>query len=317
AFRLWYVPPLGGGRDEHFPGLGSHLAQVIPGSGSPAAATGDQILVEARNDRSLLDPDLRPIGFELLRHHHGIYGSRPLPHLWNLNEHDDLVIGGNAQPRIGADFCARISLRTACGLDFANVESEHQSSAGTGACGQEGSAAHGLLRRHSHFSRRLVCGPAHRPADALICRATADVAGHRAVDFVRCGVRVLLEQRGRLHDLAGLAVTALWDLFLDPGTLHGVQNSIPRESLDGRDSLRAHGTNSYLAGAGGATVQMNGAGAAQSQAAAIFGASEAERVAQYPQQWRLGSCLDLVPDAVYRDHKFGHMDSPFCRYPKP
>ena len=53
-----------------------------------------------------------------------------------------------------------------------------------------------------------------------IGRAAADVAAHGVVDVGVGRLRVLLEQRRRRHDLAGLAIAALRHLQLDPGGLH-------------------------------------------------------------------------------------------------
>ena len=58
--------------------------------------------------------------------------------------------------------------------------------------------------------------------DALIAAAAADVAAHRAVDLVLGRVLVGREQRGGLHDLAGLAIAALRDIEGAPRLLHRV-----------------------------------------------------------------------------------------------
>ena len=47
------------------------------------------------------------------------------------------------------------------------------------------------------------------------------------------------EQRGRAHDLAGLAVAALRHVLLDPRLLHGVEPVAARQALDRRDALAA------------------------------------------------------------------------------
>ncbi len=49
--------------------------------------------------------------------------------------------------------------------------------------------------------------------------APADVAGHMRNDLIARGARDVREQLRRFHDLAGLAIAALWDLLGDPGTL--------------------------------------------------------------------------------------------------
>src|SRR5438067_353630 len=58
-----------------------------------------------------------------------------------------------------------------------------------------------------------------RFADALIGAAAADV-GHRFVDVLVGRPRLLLQERRRRHDLAGLAVAALRHVDRGPGLLH-------------------------------------------------------------------------------------------------
>jgi len=62
-------------------------------------------------------------------------------------------------------------------------------------------------------------GRADRGADARIRPASAQVARHGGVDLVVRGLRCLSQQRCGLHDLSGLAVAALRDLVIDPGSL--------------------------------------------------------------------------------------------------
>src|SRR5882672_4982923 len=78
-----------------------------------------------------------------------------------------------------------------------------------------------------------VRGDVHGGADALVGATAADV-GHGLVD-VRVGrLRFLGEERGRGHDLAGLAVAALRDVDLRPGLLHRVR-AVARQAFDGDD----------------------------------------------------------------------------------
>src|SRR6516165_1114287 len=64
------------------------------------------------------------------------------------------------------------------------------------------------LRRRS----RLL----HGGADAHIGAATADVSRHRGVDVGIVGIGRRRQQRGRGHDLAGLAIAALHDFEIEP-----------------------------------------------------------------------------------------------------
>jgi len=61
-------------------------------------------------------------------------------------------------------------------------------------------------------------------SDSQVSAAAAKVAGHRVVDVVVRRFRIAREQRSRVHDLAGLAVTALRHVFLNPGVLERVQS---------------------------------------------------------------------------------------------
>src|SRR5262245_53569603 len=75
----------------------------------------------------------------------------------------------------------------------------------------------------SSFSRAHQGGCAmHRAAEPLIGAAPADV-GETCVDIGIGRVRIGFEERHRRHDLAGLAVAALRDLFGQPRLLHGMR----------------------------------------------------------------------------------------------
>src|SRR6186997_1085326 len=85
-------------------------------------------------------------------------------------------------------------------------------------------------------------------ADPLVGAAAADV-GHRLVDIGVGRFRLLLQQRGGGHDLAGLAVAALRHVDRGPGLLHRMRG-IGREALDGDDLVAClHGRERERAGA--------------------------------------------------------------------
>src|SRR5690242_76067 len=69
--------------------------------------------------------------------------------------------------------------------------------------------------------------------DALIAAAAADVAAHRVVDLGLGRVLRRGQQRSGLHDLAGLAITALRYIQGAPGPLHRMV-PVPVEALDRR-----------------------------------------------------------------------------------
>ena len=73
-------------------------------------------------------------------------------------------------------------------------------------------------------------------SDAQIRAAAAQVSGHCRVNCFISGSGTIGEQRGRLHNLSRLTVSALGYLLLDPGALKTIA-AIHRESLNGRNRL--------------------------------------------------------------------------------
>src|SRR5271168_3130420 len=79
--------------------------------------------------------------------------------------------------------------------------------------------------------RRLLDGG----ADAHIGAATADVSRHRRIDIGIVGVWCRGKQRGRRHDLPGLAIAALNDFEIEPGLLHPGAHGRRLDAFDGGD----------------------------------------------------------------------------------
>src|SRR5271163_1868525 len=115
-------------------------------------------------------------------------------------------------------------------------------------------------------------------ADAHIGAATADVSCHRGVDvgIVRVGRR--FEQRGRRHDLAGLAIAALDHFEIKPGLLHLGAGCRRADGLDGGDRAVLQRPDRQYAGAYRLAVDMHGAGATLRDATAEFCPGQAENV---------------------------------------
>src|SRR5690606_6416806 len=101
----------------------------------------------------------------------------------------------------------------------------------------------------------------------------ADVVAHGGVDVGVAGVGVVAQQRYGGHDLTGLAVTALRHVDALPGLLDGVA-AISRETFYRGDGFACYEPDFREAAAGGNTINMHGACAAQRHAAAILGTSE-------------------------------------------
>ena len=137
----------------------------------------------------------------------------------------------------------------------------------------------------------------HGLADALIGAAAADV-GHRLVDVGIGRLGFLLQQCGGGHDLAGLAVAALRYVYREPGFLHRMRG-IGRKALDGDDLVaRLHGGERERAGALHLAVDVHRAGAARCDAAAVFGAGQADLFADDPEKRRVRLGLHVTHFAV-------------------
>src|SRR6266478_5305337 len=141
------------------------------------------------------------------------------------------------------------------------------------------------------------CGAMDCGAYALVGAAAAQIAGHRGVDVGIRRLRGVRQQGRRRHDLAGLTIAALRHVQLDPGLLYRMA-AIGRQTLDGGHAPRADGVHTRDARVDWLPVQVYGARTAQGHAAAELGAGQAQRVAQHPQQRRVGIDIDFGVLAV-------------------
>src|SRR5580704_14142372 len=132
-------------------------------------------------------------------------------------------------------------------------------------------------------SRSLLGGAFDGAEDARIGPAAADIAVHVANDVVAARSLVGRQQCGGLHDLAGLAITALRHLQIEPGLLQWMV-AIGRQALDGGDVPARHHRHRRLARAHRLAVEMHRAGAAHAGAAAVFRAGELEMLPHHPEQ---------------------------------
>src|SRR5882724_7094433 len=104
-------------------------------------------------------------------------------------------------------------------------------------------------------------------ANALVRAAAADVAAHGIVDVGVGGVGLFREQGDGGHDLPGLAVAALRNVFFHPGFLNGVA-TIGRETFDGGDFFARDAGDRGDAGTRSFAVDVHGTGSAKRHAAA-------------------------------------------------
>jgi hypothetical protein len=98
--------------------------------------------------------------------------------------------------------------------------------------------------------------------------------------------RCLLEQRRHSHDHPALAISALRDVILDPGLLDAVLDAIYRQPLDYQNLLSDRITDLHAAGSDRDFIDMVSAGAALRNTAAKFRCSEADILAECPQNKR-------------------------------
>src|SRR5260370_17046332 len=133
--------------------------------------------------------------------------------------------------------------------------------------------------------------------DAVIGAAPADI-GHRFVDVLVGRFRRSFEQRRRRHDLTGLAIAALRDVDRRPRFLYGMR-------AGGGGAVEGDGpvggfyvSNPDRTGALHVVIDMHGAGAALRDPAAVFGAGEADLLADDPQERGICLHLDVAHAAV-------------------
>src|SRR5215469_2915552 len=95
-------------------------------------------------------------------------------------------------------------------------------------------------------------------ANALVGPTTADV-GHGGIDLLVGGLRVRRQEGGGGHQLTGLAIAALGDVDLPPGTLERMVTR-RRETFDGRDLFPDGSGDRKYARASGDAIDVHRAG---------------------------------------------------------
>src|ERR1700681_150525 len=101
----------------------------------------------------------------------------------------------------------------------------------------------------------------NRAPNRLVSSAPANVSAHSLVDIGVGRISGFVQECGRRHDLARLAVTALRHVLFYPRPLHGMAG-VRRKAFDGRDVLPGHARNRGDARPNRLTVEMDGAGTA-------------------------------------------------------
>ena len=112
------------------------------------------------------------------------------------------------------------------------------------------------------------------------------------------GLRITRQKGGCRHDLTGLAIPALHHFKVQPGVLNllatwGIPDRLNRRDCRFPDALDGGYARAYRL-----TVEMDGAGSAQSHAASKLGSGQPEDVAQYPKQRRVTVDIDYVIHSI-------------------
>src|SRR6267378_3995055 len=132
-----------------------------------------------------------------------------------------------------------------------------------------------------------------RFAHLLEGAAAADV-GDRGVDIRVRRLGFLLQERCYGHDHSRLAVAALRHVVLEPGLLYLVQRLGLREAFDRRDALARRSAHRVGARTNRGAINVDRAGAALRDAAAVFGAGQADLLADHPEQRRVGVDVEVM-----------------------
>jgi hypothetical protein len=130
----------------------------------------------------------------------------------------------------------------------------------------------GIICPRSQTAGGLLDGSTH----PWIRAATANIAAHGLIYLPIARGRRRLQQARRRHDLTCLAITALGDVMLDPGLLHGLAHPIVCHGLYRGNGVPCSRRDWRNACADGRAVQVHGAGAAQRHAAAKLGAGHSQ-----------------------------------------
>jgi hypothetical protein len=138
-------------------------------------------------------------------------------------------------------------------------------------------------RRRSIFlpMSHLLGGALDCRDDLLVGAAAAEVGVHVSDNLFPARILVPFQQCGGFHDLAGLTVTALRDLFFDPGLLQWVAQVIG-ETFYSRDVFAFDRKNGSHTGKSRLAVNVHGTRAALRDAAAKLRARQLEVLTNYP-----------------------------------
>src|SRR5258708_173290 len=133
---------------------------------------------------------------------------------------------------------------TSAGAELTSEFERQSSGGGRRANGKHGKRKPPRVSEGSYWSGSLCAGPSETRgglrfrcfscallrrqldcrSNSLVSSAPADVAGHSIINILVRRMRLALQQRNRLHDLPGLAISALRRIHLNPRFLDGMQS---------------------------------------------------------------------------------------------
>src|SRR4051794_22004398 len=133
--------------------------------------------------------------------------------------------------------------------------------------------------------------------NSCVRSASAEIAVHRGIDLRVGWLRRLRQQRGGLHDLPGLTVSALRNVVFLPRGLARVR-AVRAEPFDGGDLLPGHHFHRGEATANRFAVLMHGAAATEADAASELRAGEIQLVTQVPKERHVAISIELADLSV-------------------
>src|SRR4029450_2240311 len=146
-------------------------------------------------------------------------------------------------------------------------------------------------------------GPADRGSNPLVGATPANVRDF-PIDVAVRGVSGACQQGRHRHDLAGLAITALRHIVLDPGTLDRML-TVWRQTLNRDNVTIEHGADRQHARARRPSIHMYRAGTTLRDATPVFRAGEGGVIAREPQQRGCRLSIDLVRLAIHTQGQHG------------
>ena len=135
---------------------------------------------------------------------------------------------------------------------------------------------------------------------------------HRSIDVFVTRGWVAAKECGGCHDLPALAVTALRNLFFDPGFLHRMR-VVGGKTLNRCHGLIADRCDRNGTGPDGDAVEVNGAGAALCDTAAVFSAGKSHDVTNGPEQGHFWIDIDWNLFLVDEKCECCHNGKRMCR----